>query len=40
MMANIRRNVIYNCFVFQPRRNPQAASLAGGGEAAANQVRP
>ena len=24
MMANIRRNVIYNCFVFQPRRNPDA----------------
>lgn len=25
MMANIRRNVIYNVYVFQPRRNPEAA---------------
>jgi preprotein translocase subunit SecA len=24
MMANIRRNVIYNVYVFQPRRNPEA----------------
>jgi preprotein translocase subunit SecA len=23
MMANIRRNVIYNVYVFQPRRNPE-----------------
>ncbi len=26
MMANIRRNVIYNVYVFQPRRNPEACA--------------
>lgn len=26
MMANIRRNVIYNVYVFQPRRNPEASA--------------
>lgn len=28
MMANIRRNVIYNVYVFQPRRNPEVCIRA------------
>jgi preprotein translocase subunit SecA len=37
MMANIRRNVIYNVYVFQPRRNPEVTQQPAAQEQHAEQ---